>query len=117
MLHKIVNAVQVLAVVAAAVTVLFLFAGGESDTADTADTAATAPGADVYAGNCAGCHGAEGEGSTGPTLADGAVVEAYPAIEDQIAVITEGRGGMPSFEGRLSPEEIEAVTAYTREGL
>jgi mono/diheme cytochrome c family protein len=114
MLHKIVNAIQAFAVVATAVTVLFLFAGCDSE---SADTAASAPGADVFAANCASCHGSDGGGSAGPDLADGAMVDAYPAIEDEIAVITEGSPTMPAFADRLTPEEIEAVAAYTRDSL
>ena len=51
---------------------------------------------------------------SGPKLSDGQVVERFPDVEDQIAVVTGGRGGMPSFEGKLSPEEIAAVVEYTR---
>jgi len=34
-----------------------------------------------------------------------------------VPVITDGRGGMPAFAGQLSPEEIQAVTDYTRDDL
>ena len=116
MFKKLVDAVQIVAVVAAAVTVLFLFAGG--DTGEPADESAGGDvGADVYSGRCASCHGSDGGGGVGPALAGGAVVEAYPEIDDEIAVITEGRGAMPSFGDDLTPEEIEAVAVYTREDL
>jgi mono/diheme cytochrome c family protein len=45
------------------------------------------------------------------------VVESLPDEAEQIDVITDGRGGMPAFGDQLSAEEIEAVTAYTREEL
>ena len=38
----------------------------------------------------------------------------FPDPQDQIAVVTHGRGGMPAFGERLSPEEIAAVVDYTR---
>ena len=38
----------------------------------------------------------------------------YPDPADQIAVVTNGRGGMPAFGDRLSAEEIAAVVEYTR---
>lgn len=74
-------------------------------------------GAQVFADNCAGCHGADGQGGTGPKLADGAVVEHYPDIDDQRSVIEEGRGQMPAWGLSLSGEEIDAVVRYTRERL
>jgi mono/diheme cytochrome c family protein len=74
-------------------------------------------GQQVYGDNCARCHGPDGEGGVGPQLGDGAVKENYPDIEDQLTVIREGRNGMPSWEGELSPEEIEAVANYERDEL
>jgi mono/diheme cytochrome c family protein len=71
----------------------------------------------VYSANCARCHGPDGEGGVGPKLNDGAVVENFPDIEDQLAIIREGRAGMPAWEDSLTPEEIQAVADYTREDL
>lgn len=112
MLKRIVDGVEVVAVVAAVVTVGFLFAPGEST-----PSAANDVGASVYSANCASCHSADGSGGAGPPLADGVMVDAYPDAADQVTVIAEGRAAMPSFGDRLSAEEIEAVTAYTRDEL
>jgi mono/diheme cytochrome c family protein len=71
----------------------------------------------VYEDNCARCHGPDGEGGVGPQLGDGAVAENFPDIADQIAVIRDGRNGMPAWEGSLTPEEIEAVAMFEREEL
>lgn len=71
----------------------------------------------VYQRRCANCHGAGGGGGTGPQLGDGAVVDEYPDVADQIAVVTDGRNGMPSFAGSLAAVEIDAVVRYTREVL
>ncbi|MEM9201702.1 MAG: cytochrome c [Actinomycetota bacterium] len=76
-----------------------------------------AQGRDVYSRRCANCHGAGGGGGTGPRLADGAVIEAYPDPAEQRVIIAEGRNGMPSFAGSLSSGEIDAVVRYTREVL
>lgn len=73
-----------------------------------------ARGAEVYADSCDGCHGADGEGGFGPELAGGAVIAKYPDVADQIAVVTDGRGSMPSYADDLTPEDIAAVVAYTR---
>ena len=70
-----------------------------------------------YLRHCSVCHGAEGQGAIGPQLGDGAVVTAYPDIDDQIEVVTDGRGQMPSFADSLTEEEIREVVTYTREEL
>jgi mono/diheme cytochrome c family protein len=74
-------------------------------------------GAAFYGQSCAGCHGGDGSGGIGPRLAGGRVVANFPDPQDQIAVVTNGRGGMPAFGERLSPEEIAAVVEYTRTAL
>lgn len=74
-------------------------------------------GREVYNTNCARCHGPEGGGGVGNKLSDGAVAQRFPDIEDHIAVIVEGVGSMPAWEGTLTPEEIRAVARYEREAL
>jgi mono/diheme cytochrome c family protein len=74
-------------------------------------------GRDVYSTNCARCHGPDGGGGVGPKLNDGLMETRFPDIEDQIAVITNGMGAMPAWEGTLDPDEIQAVARYTREGF
>ncbi|MET0489334.1 MAG: cytochrome c [Acidimicrobiales bacterium] len=70
----------------------------------------------VYSANCARCHGPDGEGGVGPQLGDGAVEENL-TLEEHTEVVTNGRNGMPAWEGQLSPEEIDAVVLYEREEL
>ena len=70
----------------------------------------------IYSSTCATCHGATGLGSVGPRLA-GRVAARYPDVADQIALVSNGRSGMPSFSDRLSETEIEAVVDYTRTDL
>ena len=89
--------------------------GGTPDQAGT--TADLQLGEQVFGANCATCHGEQGQGGLGPELADGRVVERYPAIEDHRAVVLNGRGVMPAWRDRLSDEEIDAVVQYEREGL
>jgi len=74
-------------------------------------------GRDVYAKECSNCHAADGGGKRGPRLSGGSVVDRYPEVADQIAVVTDGRAAMPAFGSRLTDEEIEAVVLYTREVL
>jgi len=112
MFRRLVNVVEVLALVAVAVAVVLLFAN-EPDSGSGSGAPST-PGAQVYAANCAGCHGADGGGGTGPQLAGGAAVKRFPDVEDQITFVSEGSGAMPSFAGRLTPAQIREVVEYTR---
>ncbi|MGI9599452.1 MAG: c-type cytochrome [Acidimicrobiales bacterium] len=83
----------------------------------TVDDPELVTGRDVYARNCASCHGASGGGGVGNKLSNGASVEAYPNIKDQIDLIANGKGTMPAYVGRLSGEQMQAVARYTREVL
>ena len=61
-------------------------------------------------GNCAACHvlsDAKSNGEIGPNLN-----QIKPDITRVISVVTNGIGVMPSYEGVLSIEEIEAVAHY-----
>jgi mono/diheme cytochrome c family protein len=112
MFRRIVNVVEVLAVVAAAVFLVLLFAN-EPDSGGGGGTSAS-PGATLFAANCARCHGSDGGGALGPQLSGGAVAKDLTESEE-VAVVTNGRsGGMPAFGGELSPAEIKQVVAYTR---
>ena len=110
MLKPVVNAVEALAVLAAAVFVVMLFANEPGN----GGGGASSPGAGIFSSNCARCHGTDGGGGIGPQLSGGRVVDEYPDAEDEIAVVTDGKGSMPSFEGRLSGDEIRQVVEYTR---
>ncbi len=46
-------------------------------------------------------------GTVGPNLD-----EARPSQELAVDRVTNGQGGMPPFEGQLTPEEIDAVAEY-----
>jgi cytochrome c551 len=91
--------------------------GSDDDEGASSEGGGGGGGGEVYRQNCASCHGQDGEGGIGPELGGGAVAEAFPDIEDQIAVITNGRGNMPSFEGQLTEEQIRQVATFEREEL
>jgi sulfite dehydrogenase len=59
---------------------------------------------------CAGCHTLADAGATG------AVGPSLDAAQPSASLVTErvtnGQGVMPSFAGKLSPAEIDAVAAY-----
>lgn len=67
---------------------------------------AHADGAAVYA-KCKGCHGADGKGNK----AIGA--PAFGANVDK-AIISGGKGKMPSYKGKLTDAEIDEVVSYIK---
>src|SRR5262245_62872816 len=91
----------------ALVVVLVLVVGGAVAACGGGGSAEARPttGRAIYKANCATCHGADGQGFVGPALA-GLMVDKYPNVDDQIAVVTDGRRSMPSFGGRLTAAEI-----------
>ena len=65
----------------------------------------------VYVKNCAKCHGktAEGRHFGGPALISAKTAAASTA--DLRNVIANGKGHMPKFTGKLTPEEIDSLVA------
>ena len=116
MLKRLVKPVEVATLVITAAFVILLFVN-EPAKLPPAPAAGTAnAGAAIFSTRCATCHGADGSGGFGPTLA-GVVAQKYPNAADQVAVVTNGRGSMPSFASSLTPEQIAAVVGYTRTDL
>ena len=64
----------------------------------------------IYESNCARCHGADGIGTRGPDLID--INTNVPDPQVSIDQVINGGGGMPSFGGRLSADEIQATVDY-----
>ena len=64
-------------------------------------------------GNCATCHtleDAKSNGNIGPNLN-----EIKPDISRVLLAVTNGIGVMPSYQGQLSDEEINALAIYVVE--
>lgn len=78
-----------------------------------------AQGQTIYNAKCVQCHGDKGQGGTGMKLGGGRAKAVFPNIDDQIAVIAEGRQGtsMPGWKNQLTPDEMKAVARYERETL
>lgn len=64
----------------------------------------------LYAKYCVLCHGQDGRrGLNGA----GDLTKSTLPLEERIKQITLGKGLMTPYQGILTPEEIEAVAAYT----
>ena len=82
-----------------------------------AGTAFAADGAAVFKAKCAMCHGADGSASTGMGKSMGLKPLGSPEVQkmsdaDMTALVTNGKGKMPAFKGKLSDDEIGAVVKY-----
>jgi mono/diheme cytochrome c family protein len=76
-------------------------------------------GADLFKAKCAMCHGPDGKGQTamGKTLnlRDLGSAEVQSQSDaDLTGVITNGKGKMPKYDGKLTKEQIGDVLKYVR---
>ena len=100
-------------VAAAALVVVLLFSGPSLVGAKkkTAGGASTYPGAQVFASaGCGSCHTLKAAGATGTVGPN--LDQLRPSADVVSQIVRSGGGGMPSFGGRLSPEDINAVATY-----
>jgi cytochrome c6 len=79
-----------------------------------ASAPALAAGPELFAENCSACHQLTGKGIEGafPALAGDPFVTGDPA--KPVAVVLNGRGGMPTFRDSLDDAQIAAVLSYVR---
>ena len=108
---RIVSVFQILALIGAAFTVLELFVK------DRPQATAAVNGAEIFQNECAGCHGPKGEGQYGKKLNEGAVLQSFPQKADEVKVVLEGRGLMPSYQSSLTAQQVDAVVEFTRTEL
>lgn len=87
-------------------------------TLSIAAPALAADGAALFASKCAVCHGKDGKGSpAGKKMgAHDLTAEKHSAAE-VTKVVENGKGKMTAFKGKLTPEEIQAVSKYVAGGL
>ena len=72
-------------------------------------------GQEIYERECSECHGAKGEGGTGTALGNQAMLSMTTDTFLRHA-IANGRQDteMPAFANKLTPEEIDGITAFLR---
>lgn len=73
-----------------------------------------AAGAGIFTANCSGCHlGGKNVIMPDKTLQKAALEKyAMNSIEAITTQVTNGKGAMPAFKGRLTDEQISNVAAY-----
>ncbi len=71
-------------------------------------------GAKVFAANCASCHiGGKNVVNPAKTLKQEALAQYAMNSSDAIVTqVTNGKGAMPKFKGRLTDDQIQSVAAY-----
>jgi cytochrome c6 len=76
-------------------------------------------GAAVYKAKCAMCHGPDGAGQT--TMGKNLKVRALGSADVQKQTnaeltkwISDGKGKMPAYKGKLTPLDLDAVVAFIR---
>lgn len=91
---------------ASVAAVLFLSAGA----ARAADD-----GAELYKTKCASCHGPDGKGSAmGKKMGSPELGGSKMSAAEVAKVVEEGKGKMMAFKGKLTPEQVKAVSAYVK---
>jgi cytochrome c6 len=94
--------------------VMFAVAFAFSTWSMAADT-----GADVFKSKCAACHGATGAGDTAMgknlKLRDLGSADVQKQSDEELAnIITNGKGKMPKYDGKLTKDQITEVVKYIR---
>lgn len=82
-----------------------------------AGTMVFAAGADDYKAKCAMCHGADGKGAMAKKMGSHDLTD--PAVQgmseaDIAKVVSDGKGKMTGFKGKLSDDQIKGVAAYVK---
>jgi mono/diheme cytochrome c family protein len=76
-------------------------------------------GAALYKAKCAMCHGPDGTGQT-PTgkamkVRDFTSADVQKQTDAELTkIVTDGKGKMPVYKGKLTDEEIKALVAFIR---
>ncbi len=100
-----------------AIAVIGLVAGLLVGSSFAADAAA---GKDLFTAKCVMCHGTDGAGNTAMGKKFNIQNLRAPEIQkhsdaELAASITKGKNKMPSFDGKLTADQINNVVAHVRE--
>lgn len=81
----------------------------DTDEGHDADDASAIDAAAIFSDRCASCHGEDRTGGGGPPLLPANLTKDPSAY---VETIINGSGQMPSWEGRLSGDEINALVDF-----
>jgi mono/diheme cytochrome c family protein len=89
------------------IAVCFLFSTLAPCSAQTPPSETTLAANPIFQKNCAKCHGktAEGRHFGGPSL----ISDKATSSDDLHSIITNGKGRMPKYVGKLTSEEIDML--------
>ncbi len=80
---------------------------------------AQSSGQDTFKAKCAMCHGADGNAGTGMGKSMGLKPLSSPEVQnmsdaDLTALVTNGKGKMPAYKGKLTDAQITDVVKYVK---
>jgi mono/diheme cytochrome c family protein len=89
-----------------------VFAAGSSNATPPADTS-------LFKSKCAACHGPDGKAQTGigkaEKIPDFTSADVQKQSDDELAaIITNGKGKMPTYGKSLKPDQIKDLVTYIR---
>lgn len=74
--------------------------------------------ADLYAKRCASCHGKDGKGTAvGQKMGAKDLTEVKGSEDEIAATISNGKGKMMAYKGKLTDAEIKSLAGYVKKGL
>lgn len=94
---------------------LFLFSSCAPNPKSVLNEEKFKKGKEIFSQNCSSCHGESAKGKIGPPLNTTKIVEAIKETEEGSEVettILKGKGKMPSFEKKLTHQEIHSLLYY-----
>ena len=76
-------------------------------------------GGDLFKAKCAACHGPDGKGETAMGkkfgLRDLGSADVQKQSDAELAgIITKGKGKMPSYEGKLTSDQVQDMVKFIR---
>jgi len=81
-------------------------------------TTFAAEAAQLYAAKCNACHGKDGKGTPVGLKMGAPDLTTLKAPEAEVvAAITNGKGKMTGFKGKISDDEIKALAKFVKAGL
>ena len=72
----------------------------------------------LFAKRCASCHGKDGKGTpVGQKMGAKDLAAVKASEEELVTVISNGKGKMAAYKGKLSDDEIKSLAKFVKAGL